>query len=377
MRMFCAAMLALSIGLYAVYNRDVPNAAAADDSAAKLKELKTKFGEEFDDLIKRFEKAGTVAEKKGIQAEAKELATLTAEKVRKVAEADPKSDTAFEAATFALGRLVPIGGSGPDIEKMFGIVTDNHLNNPKVRDMVLVAGGAGPAGAKFLEAAATKSTNKDVRGLSLYILGMSASSQSDEAVTEKESSELVKKAVDYLERAIKESPDTKVDGDTIKNAAAAEIKSVKLLAIGSPAPVLEGTELRDQKKQSVAGMKGNVVLLDLWATWCGPCVSMIPHEREMVERLKSKPFKLISVSVDEKKDTVAKFLEKNPMPWTHWWDNGEENPLIQTLKVRGYPTLYLIDAKGVIRRKWVGVPQPVESLDKAIDELLKEAAAKG
>ena len=89
MRVFCAAMLVLSVGLYATYDRFVKGA-VADDEAAKLKEQKRKFGEELDELTKRFEKASTPAEQKGIKAEGRELATLTAEKVRKIAEADPK-----------------------------------------------------------------------------------------------------------------------------------------------------------------------------------------------------------------------------------------------------------------------------------------------
>lgn len=375
MRVFCAAMLALSLGLYFTYERTT--AAVADDPVALLKARKAAFNEEFDEIIKRFEKAPTPAEKKGIQAEAKELATLTAEKVRKIAEIDPKSEAGFDAALFALSRLVDIGASGPDIDKLFAIVTEHHLNNPKVKDMVLSAGRAGASGGKFLETVAAKSTDKPVRAISLYILGMSASADSDEARSPKQAEELVKKAVDFLERAIKESPDTKVDGETIKSACESEIKLVKLLAVGSPIPPVEGTEIQGKVKQSITGMKGNVVLLDIWATWCGPCVAMIPHERDLVDKLKGKPFKLISVSVDEKKDTLEKFLTKTPMPWTHWWDNGEENPIIEKLKVRGYPCLYLIDAKGTIRRKWSGMPQPLDDIDKAVDELLKEAAPKG
>jgi thiol-disulfide isomerase/thioredoxin len=376
MRLFCAAMLALSLGLYLAYDRFVTGAPKADDQAAKLKAQKTKFGEEFDELLKRFEKAATVADKKGIQGEARELAALTAEKVRKIAEEDPKSDTALDAVSFTMSRLVTVGASGPDIDKLLAIAAEHHLNSPKVKDLVLTAMRAGKAGEKFLQTVAEKSTDKSVRGISLYILGMSYSEQSDEAETEKASTELVAKAVDYLNRAAKEAPDTKVEDGTIKVNAEIEIKSLKMLAIGSAAPELLGTELRDQKKQKLSDFKGSVVLVDVWATWCGPCRAMIPHEREMVKKLDGKPFKLISVSVDDKKDTLTKFIEKEPMPWTHWWDNGDENPLVKTLKVKAFPTLYLIDSKGVIRRKWIGSPDP-DVLDKAIEELVKAAGAKG
>ena len=326
MRLFCAAMLALSIGLYATYDQFVKGA-PPEDQAEKLKAQKKKFGEEIDDLLKRFEKAATLADKKGIQAEARELATLTTEKVLKIAEADPKSETAFEAASFTMSRLVSIGATGPDVDKILGIVSEHHLNNPKVKDLLLTAGRAGPAGEKFLQTAGEKSPDKSVRGLSLYLLGMSFADQADEA-GEKESMALTAKAIDFLTRAAKESPETKLGDETIGKAAEGEIKALKTLSIGSPAPELLGTELRDQKKQSLAGFKGNVVLIDVWATWCGPCRAMIPHEREMVKRYEGKPFKLVSVSVDDKKETLTKFIEKEPMPWIHWWDEGDANPVV-------------------------------------------------
>lgn len=374
MRLFFASMLALSVGLYATYDKFVKGAAAPEDQAEKLKVQKKKFREEFEELEKRIEKATTQAEKRGIIAEARELSTLTAEKIRKIAEADPKSEAAFEVATFTMSQLVRYGASGPDVDKILGIVTEHHLNNPKVKDLLLTAGGAGPAGEKFLQTAGEKSPSKEVRGISLYLLGMSYSEQADEA-NEKAAAALTAKAIDFLSRAAKEAPDTKLGDETIAKAVEGEIKSLKTLSVGNPAPELLGTELRDQKKQSLAGFKGNVVLIDVWATWCGPCRAMIPHEREMVKKFEGKPFKLVSVSVDEKKETLSKFLEKEPMPWIHWWDEGEENPVVKTLKVRGYPTLFLIDAKGVIRRKWTGSPEP-EVLDKAVEDLVKEASAK-
>lgn len=374
MRVFCAAMLVLSVGLYATYDRFVKGA-TADTPSDRLKELTKRFNDESDELVKRFEKASTAAEQKGVLAEGKELATLTAEKVRKIAEEDPKSETAFQAATFTVNRLVAIGASGPDVDKILAIASEHHLNNAGVKDLVLTVGRAGASGEKFLITASEKSKDKEVRAISLYILGMSAGEQSEDAPNEKVSTELVNKAVDFLTRAAKESPDTKVDGDKISTIVEAEIKSIKMLAIGSPVPEVKGTELRDQKKQSIADYRGKVVLLDMWFTGCPPCREMIPHEREMVKRLEGRPFKLISVSTDEKKKSLTNFLDKNPMPWVHWWDDGEESPLIATLKVRVYPTIYLIDAKGVIRRKWVGMPN-LDALDKAVEDLVKEAEAK-
>ena len=145
------------------------------------------------------------------------------------------------------------------------------------------------------------------------------------------------------------------------------------LSIGCPSPELKIQAL-DGSEAKLSALKGNVVVLDIWATWCGPCRAMIPHEREMVERLRDKPFALVSISVDEKKETLTEFLAKEQMPWTHWW-NGAEVGIITAWDVRYYPTIYVLDAKGVIRYKDLRD----DELEKAVNVLLAEkhdAAAK-
>ncbi|HEY1188070.1 MAG TPA: thioredoxin-like domain-containing protein, partial [Gemmata sp.] len=88
-------------------------------------------------------------------------------------------------------------------------------------------------------------------------------------------------------------------------------------------------------------------------------------------------FELISVSADDKKETLQKFLEKEKMPWTHWWDQGPESAVLKKYRVRAFPTLYLIDHTGVIKHKWVGNPGN-DKIDAAVEELVKAAVkAKG
>lgn len=140
--------------------------------------------------------------------------------------------------------------------------------------------------------------------------------------------------------------------------------------IGKPAPTAVCKDL-DGKEVKLTDYKGKVVVVDFWATWCGYCVQMIPHERELVERLKDKPFALISVSVDESTEVVRKFLKKTDMPWVHWF-NGPGGQLLEDWEVEGYPTIYVIDHKGVVRFSDVRG----KKMDEAVDQLLKEMEAE-
>lgn len=138
------------------------------------------------------------------------------------------------------------------------------------------------------------------------------------------------------------------------------------LSVGKPIPDLEAEDL-DGKKVKLSDLKGKVVVLDFWTTWCGYCIKMIPHERELVKRMKDKPFVLVSISADDSKAKVKKFLEKTPMPWTHWYV-GDRGEVLTTWEIDGFPTILVVDHKGIIRYKDVRE----KKMDEAVEDLLKE-----
>ena len=93
---------------------------------------------------------------------------------------------------------------------------------------------------------------------------------------------------------------------------------------------------------------------------------MYPHERSLVKRLEGKPFALIGVNSDPK-DRVRQAMKKENMTWRSWWDGGStEGPIAKAWNVNGWPTIYVLDAKGAIRYKNVRESE----MDKAVDKLL-------
>lgn len=101
---------------------------------------------------------------------------------------------------------------------------------------------------------------------------------------------------------------------------------------------------------------------------------MYPHERSLVKRLEGKPFALVGVNSDKDLKALKPILEKEQITWRSFWngEKGTAGPISAEWKISGWPTLYLIDHKGVIRHRFLGSPGE-KALDAAIERLVEEA----
>jgi thiol-disulfide isomerase/thioredoxin len=253
---------------------------------------------------------------------------------------------AFGATMFA----VQIGSMGEIAEvksKALALLKKDHLASPEL-------GGALPTLAQALGKDA-KPLFKELmeKGANDKIKAMACSS-----LLEALENQLTSAKGEELEKVKKEMAEYRKIG--------VEKYKMKDLFVGAKMADLKSEDL-DGKAVKLSDHKGKVVVLDIWATWCPPCRAMIPHERELVKKLKDKPFVLVSVSFDEEKKTLTDFLEKEKMPWVHWF-NGKTGEIGEQLNVRFFPTIFVLDGKGVIRFKGVRGP----AMDKAVETLLKE-----
>ena len=96
---------------------------------------------------------------------------------------------------------------------------------------------------------------------------------------------------------------------------------------------------------------------------------MYPHERSLVEKLKDKPFAIIGVNSDRDREALKKTLVEESITWRSFFDGGTDGPISTRYNVSGWPTIYVLDHKGVIRFKDLRE----EPLEKAILELVAEA----
>ncbi|MHC5542778.1 peroxiredoxin family protein, partial [Singulisphaera rosea] len=153
---------------------------------------------------------------------------------------------------------------------------------------------------------------------------------------------------------------------TLGEVAAGNLDEMHHVNEGQAAPEIEGKDL-DGRPLKLSDFRGKVVVLVFWGSWCGPCMREVPNERRLSEKYRDKPFAILGVNCREQAEEAKKTVEREKMNWPQWHDGEDDGPIVEKYHVRGYPTLFVIDAKGVIRRKNV----IGDVLDKVVEDLLK------
>lgn len=135
---------------------------------------------------------------------------------------------------------------------------------------------------------------------------------------------------------------------------------------GQPAPPFKAFSIKGQPI-STEGLKGSVVLLDFWATWCPPCRESIPHLAELHRKYSKQGLVIVGMSVDEGGErTVKDYAENNAIPYQIVMASGK---ISSDYGVRALPVLYVIDKNGLIREQIMGFS---DQAGKVIESLTKK-----
>jgi thiol-disulfide isomerase/thioredoxin len=154
-----------------------------------------------------------------------------------------------------------------------------------------------------------------------------------------------------------------------------ESKPVKAHAsVGNPAPDVELT-LLDGSKQKLVDLKGKVVVLDFWATWCGPCVQGLPKVSEVTKKLADQGVVFVACNLGEDKATIETFLTKKQLSIAVALC---DQALGGKFGVNGIPHTVVIGTDGVVKKVHVGFgPGGEKQLEKDLLEVLGKPAAEG
>ncbi len=132
----------------------------------------------------------------------------------------------------------------------------------------------------------------------------------------------------------------------------------------------------DGQHISLDSLAGKVVLIDFWATWCGPCREALPHIRDIAHRFQEQPLVVISISLDKDEDKWKEFVAKNQMTWLQYRDGGFNGAIAKSFGVNAIPATFTIDADGVLEDQHVGDANIEGKLKKLVASAAELASRK-
>jgi thiol-disulfide isomerase/thioredoxin len=166
--------------------------------------------------------------------------------------------------------------------------------------------------------------------------------------------------------------------------------SVVLLSVwgcGGPAPIgsspikgrpigeLPGTGLDGNPIELKQLVAGKVALIDVWATWCAPCVASMPHMQAIYNRYKDRGFTVVGVMIDKNATRIGpEFVQKKGISYPIIMDDDGEKTEQAVGGISGIPLILLVDQQGTVVKVFQGFGNP-EILEQAIEQVFKGAAA--
>jgi len=342
---------------------------AADESdlrGGRLEALDAEYEKRLAQFEEAEEKARTESErlkarqqKPSLQEYSKKALALAGEK--------PADDVALEALVWVIDHY-DSDETPAELAAALELIEKHHLASPKIREAIIsLAYCDSEKAGRLLEALIEKGANRNIRGLACFCL---ANGRHDRYDGQKPA-ELAAIAR-LFERVQKDFADVVDDANRqLGKLAEAELYEINHLEPGHIAPEIEGID-PSGKRLKLGDFRGKVVLLVFWGSWCGPCMEEVPHLRDRMQTYAGRPFTVLGINSGDSKEQAAKTMLDKKMTWPSFHD-GKTGPIVDRWNVSAFPTLYLLDAKGVIRVKYI--PDDAE-FEKIIGETVLEAEKK-
>lgn len=148
------------------------------------------------------------------------------------------------------------------------------------------------------------------------------------------------------------------------------IKLKRMLGTGQQAPDFEFTTI-EGKKMKLSDLKGKVVYLDFWASWCGPCMQEVPHAQKLEEHFSGRDVVFLNISLDEKAEAWKNAIKKKQIQGMHTrQDGGWKAPVAVQYGIQGIPAYFLIDKNGKIVTETTPRPSETEEVTALIEKAL-------
>ena len=404
MRSIAIGFLAILLSWTASGRIDEPT---SDPAATRFKAVLNDFEQARKTFAIRLDEAKTEQEREALRSQFP-MPEQYYEPLLELAEKYPNASASVDAlvwiAATSTNGYDAFKERGPRIKRAMDLLIRDHLGDPRVGRLCLsLVAGAAPHRDAFLAKVYKESTDRRVKGraglaLAEFLLKKSETvaelngpSAADtlrrireqaphrmpylEKIRNEDPKALVRQGERLLETTIADYGDLDYDpslqpaGDkTLADVARTDLRRLHSLAVGQTAPEIDGTDALG-KRFKLSDYRGKVVLLTFSGNWCGPCRAMYPAERAIVARLKGRPFALLSVNTDESRETLRKSVADGEITWRCWWESGTEGPICTAWMIQGFPEVFLLDHKGVIRQQDIRQQQ---ALDRAVDLLLQE-----